>query len=93
MFQESEIIALVVSLVGVFLLIFVFARRDVPQLRHFYAGFFAIAAGSFFTVVEGVMWEDSFNLLEHLSYMLGGVFFMLGCWSASKDFKYGEKGV
>lgn len=85
MFQESEIIALVVALVGVFLLIFVFARRDVPQLRHFYAAFFAIAAASFFTVVEGVMWENFFNLLEHLSYMLSGILFILGCRGARKD--------
>jgi Na+(H+)/acetate symporter ActP len=92
MFQESEIISLVVALVGAFLLVFVFARRSVPQLRRFYAAFFAIVAASFFTVVEGVFWEGLFNLLEHLCYMLSGIFFMLGCWSASEDFESREEG-
>jgi peptidoglycan/LPS O-acetylase OafA/YrhL len=92
MFQESEVIALVVALVGAFLLIFVFARRDLPQLRHFYAAYFAIAAAAFFTVIEGVLWNDAFNFLEHLSYMLSAVFFILGCRNANRDFGSGEGG-
>jgi uncharacterized membrane protein len=79
MFEESEIIMLVVALVGAFLLISVFTKRKVVQLRYFYIGFFAIVAASFFTVIEGVLWNDLFNLLEHLCYVIAGLSFIAGC--------------
>ena len=79
MFQESEIIALVVALVAAFLLFFLFARREIPKLGFFYAGFFCIVAASLFTVVEGVLWNDFFNVLEHACYLFSGLFFLLGC--------------
>jgi hypothetical protein len=79
MFQESEIITLVVAVVGAFLSISVFAKRKVVELRYFYIGFFAIVAASFFTVIEGVFWKDLFNLLEHLCYALAGLSFIVGC--------------
>ncbi|MEE9524899.1 MAG: hypothetical protein V3V59_09155 [Thermodesulfovibrionales bacterium] len=79
MFQESEVITLVVALVGAFLLIFVFTKRKVPELSYFYIGFFSIVAASFFTVIEGVLWNDFFNLLEHLCYAIAGISFMAGC--------------
>jgi hypothetical protein len=79
MFQESEIITLVVALVGAFLLIFVFTRRKVPELGFFYSGFFFIVATSLFTVVEGVVWNGFFNLLEHLCYVFSAASFILGC--------------
>lgn len=79
MFQESEIITLVVALVGAFLLTFVFTRRKVPELGFFYAGFFFIVAASLFTVAEGVIWNTAFNLLEHLCYVFSAVSFIAGC--------------
>lgn len=79
MFQESEIITLVVALVGAFLLTFVFTRRKVPELGLFYSGFFFIVAASLFTVVEGAIWSAFFNLLEHLCYIFSAVSFVLGC--------------
>jgi len=80
MFQDSEVIALVVALVGSFLTVFVLARRSLPQLHPFYAGFFLIVAASIFTVAEGVLWGDALNFLEHLSYPLAGLAFTLGAW-------------
>ena len=79
MFQESEIITLVVALVGAFLLTFVFTRRKVPELGFFYSAFFFIVAASLFTVVEGVAWNAFFNLLEHLCYVFSAVSFIVGC--------------
>lgn len=79
MFEESEIIAMVVAFVGAFLLISVFTKRKVVELRYFYVGFLAIVAASFFTVIEGVIWNDLFNLLEHLCYLTAGLSFTAGC--------------
>ncbi len=92
MFEESEIIALVVALVGAFLLIFVFARRKIPELGYFYLGFFSIAAASLFTVIEGVLWKDFFNFLEHLSYTIAGISFIVGCRTLMKQSKFDREG-
>lgn len=79
MFQESEIVTLGVAVIGALILLFVLSRRKIPRFRFFYIGFFAIVAASFFTVIEGVIWNDFFNLLEHLSYVIAGIFFAAGC--------------
>jgi len=92
MFQESEIIALVVALVGAFLLTFVLTRRKVPELGFFYTGFFFIVAASLFTVVEGVFWNEFFNAVEHLCYALSGISFVLGCWSLLRHSEPEEEG-
>ncbi|MBU4204245.1 MAG: hypothetical protein KKD59_09920, partial [Acidobacteria bacterium] len=34
-----------------------------------------------FTVIEGVIWLEFFNLLEHLCYALSGISFAAGCLS------------
>lgn len=78
MFQESEIITLVVALVGAFLLTFIFTRRKVPELGFYYTGFLFVVAASLFTVLEGVAWETFFNLLEHLCYLFSAASFILG---------------
>lgn len=79
MFQESEIVTLGVAVIGAFILLFVLSKRRIPQFRFFYIGFFAIVAASFFTVIEGVIWKEFYNFLEHLSYMMAGVSFVAGC--------------
>jgi hypothetical protein len=33
-----------------------------------------------FTAIEGVLWPDLFNVLEHLCYALAGLSFAAGCW-------------
>lgn len=92
MFQESEIITLVVALVGAFLLTFVFTRRKVPELGFFYSGFFFIVAASLLTVVEGVIWATFFNFLEHLCYVFSAISFILGCLLLQRRIGVGGEG-
>lgn len=91
MFEESEIVTLGVALVGAFILLFVLSKRKIARFRFFYVGFFAVIAASFFTVIEGAIWEDFFNFLEHLSYVIAGAAFVLGCRELSLNEGYDEE--
>ncbi len=79
MFQESEIINLVVGLIAVLMFWYIFNKRELPKLRFIYVGFFFVLCGYLFTVIEGVFWNQFFNLLEHLCYTLSGISFLVGC--------------
>lgn len=80
MFQESEIISLALAVIAVFIVVFIFMKKGIAGFKWMYAGFFAIVASMFFTVIEGVFLGDMFNLLEHLCLALAGISFALGCW-------------
>jgi hypothetical protein len=50
---------------------------DEPVL---YAAVLTVLCGQLFTVLEVVWWPLGFNWLEHLSYAVAGVLFVLGVW-------------
>jgi len=79
MFQESELINLCISLIVFAVVILTIRKQEIPGLILFYVGFFCIFAALIFTVIEGVVWNDLFNTLEHFSYSLAGVSFAAGC--------------
>ena len=54
-------------------------KHEIPGFVLFYAGFCCILAASVFTLIEGVLWNELFNTLEHFSYGLAGVAFAAGC--------------
>ena len=67
MFESHEIIALVLALVAALVIIIVFRKWEVRKPRDFYIAFFFIFSGHVFTIAEGVLWHDLFDLLEHSS--------------------------
>jgi hypothetical protein len=78
LFQESELFNLAFALLSIGVLFaFRLFRLQIP--RFMVAGFAAIVAAYVFTVVEGVWWKETFNFLEHLSYMVAGGCFFLAC--------------
>jgi hypothetical protein len=79
LFSNHEIIDLALGLVAASIIIFVFRKWKVQKPRYFYIAFFFILSGHVFTIVEGVVWKDFFNLLEHSSVLFAGVFFYIGC--------------
>jgi len=79
MFQESEIINLVVGIIAVLMFLFFFKKLGLPRMLFIYIGFFLVLCGCFLTVIEGVFWHDLFNFLEHLCYALSGISFLVGC--------------
>lgn len=80
MFQESELINLCVSFISFFIVMLTIRKREIPGFAMFYAGFCAIFAATVFTVIEGVVWRELFNTLEHFSYGLAGLAFAAGCF-------------
>jgi len=75
MFQESEIVNLLVGFGSIPVLLVLARRVRLPRAPLLYAAFSCILAGYVFTVVEGILWGDFLNLLEHLSYAAAGVLF------------------
>ena len=84
-FQANEVASFVFGIIAAFVVLTFILREKLPSLRFVYAGFFAILAANFFTVIEGVLWEKVFNLLEHLSYAVAALFFTVASWKFGSD--------
>ncbi len=79
MFQESEIVNLIFSLlITIFFLIFSRGYRR-PRFPFLYLGFLFMLFAYVFTVIEGFVFPVAFNLLEHFCYAMSGIFFLIGC--------------
>ncbi|MFH1672230.1 MAG: hypothetical protein ABIF87_02210 [Pseudomonadota bacterium] len=88
MFQESEIINLILAVISVLMFASIFKKKGLPKLRLIYIGFFFLLGGYLFTVIEGVLRLEFFNLLEHLCYAVSGIFFAAGCRTIMQNAKY-----
>ena len=54
--------------------------RTIPYFFLLLSSFGTIVLASLFTVVEGFLWPDALNFLEHLSVMIGAI--LLAVWCA-----------
>ena len=89
MIEHGEII---IFLVGLLAFGFIIANRsklkNLPGIRLLISGFFVLLGSWIFTVVEGILLEDLFNILEHICYTVGSILIGIWCW---RIFKKGEK--
>lgn len=70
MYETYEIFALLTgTVIAMFLLFFRKAIAEEPLSRWLILSFSFFFLSRFFTVVEGMVLESFFNLLEHLSYL------------------------
>lgn len=76
MFQESEIVNLLVGFGSVPVLLALGRRTSPPRAGLLYAAFTCILSGYVCTVAEGVFLPDLLNLLEHLAYAAAGCLFL-----------------
>ena len=83
MYQESEIFNLVL---GVISLIFFagFGTRRLSIPRSLLIAYGCLLLSYLFTVVEGFIAPDTFNLLEHLADAVAGAVFAYGCLHISR---------
>lgn len=79
-FRISEIINLALALASILTFIFFIWKKYMPKIELFLTGFLFMVCAYIFTIVEGIFQPDIFNILEHLSYALSGLFFAAGCW-------------
>jgi hypothetical protein len=62
-----------------------FSWKKKPHLFLFFMGFFCIVLGLLFTNLESIMFQRTFNLLEHVfRLLLPGVFFAKAAFDISK---------
>ncbi|MHA1292812.1 MAG: hypothetical protein ACTSQJ_09120 [Promethearchaeota archaeon] len=85
MIQENEII---VFIIGIGTLIFIFINRlkinHIPESRIFVLAFVSFLIGWFFTILEGFLFGDLLNFIEHLCFAIGSI--LITIW-ISKVFK------
>jgi hypothetical protein len=75
MLAENEVLSFLLAL-GI-LSFFLANLRRVRALNgspYLIGGILAYLAGLIFTLLEGFVWADGFNLLEHLGYLISGLF-------------------
>ena len=73
MYQASEVVDLIMVVAITPLLWFGQRTVTVAGKRWFISAYLAISSAFVFTVLEGFMLPDAFNLLEHASYAAGGI--------------------
>lgn len=78
MIQENELIIFILCF-GALLFVFInYGKlKSLPALRIFIISFILFTFGWFFTVIEGVIFEDFFNLIEHLCYILSSIMMII----------------
>jgi len=85
MFQESEVINLLMAIIALGVILFTFIRGEILHYRFFFFGFLAMISGYFFTVIEGIGYTAFFDAIEHISYAVSGFFFMLGVFQLHRQ--------
>ena len=79
MLVENEVVSLFLSL-G--LLLFFLANlgrvREIQGYPWMMGGYLAYVSAMIFTILEGFAWEQGFNFLEHLSYLVSAA--LLAAW-------------
>ena len=84
MFQESEIVNLGFGFASLIVVFYLSKRFEIPKSKYVYAGFSFILLAYVFTVIEGVVFHDLFDNLEHLCYAVSSILFFIYCWSLVK---------
>ena len=90
MIQENELITLIFCVVTLaFLLINYGKLKKLPLLRVFTISYILFSIGWLFTVLEGLVFESIFNILEHLCYVTSAI--LLFIWIVIVFYKKEEK--
>jgi Na+/H+-dicarboxylate symporter len=81
MIQENEVIML---LLGIGCLAFIVTNRgkmeQIPESRTLVSSFYILIIGNVLTVLEGLLWNDFLNYLEHISYAVSSILLAVWCW-------------
>jgi hypothetical protein len=79
-FSILEIITFLIGVVFITIISIIIKKRDInsKEFIFFLFGFYSILIGLFFTNIESILLPKTFNILEHLFYMLASLFFLLG---------------
>lgn len=81
MYQESEIVDLLMVVFLTPIMVANVRAIHIPGKRWFVGGYLVVALGYVFTVVEGFIAPEAFNIAEHVSHTVMGALFFLGALS------------
>jgi hypothetical protein len=74
MIQENELMTLMLCVGALFFIIINYVKlKSLPGLRIFIISFIFFTMGWFFTVIEGIIFEEVFNLIEHICYISSSI--------------------
>lgn len=81
MVQDNEIVMLLLGVgVLIFTLINRYKLRRIPATRILILSFYVLLGGWVLTVIEGFIWNEFLNFLEHICYALSSVLMATWCW-------------
>ena len=75
-----EFLTFLVSLIILSAIIIFLKNRntDKEKTKYFFYGFYSIIFALFFTNIEELILPFFFNALEHISYLIASIFFLIG---------------
>ncbi len=91
MLEAEELINAFFGIGFVVVLFMLLRMLRIDRLKLFFIGAVFLLLANIFTIVEGYVWQDFFNILEHAGYAAGGICFAVGCILLSGRFRT-EKG-
>ncbi len=74
MYQMNEVMALLFSIIGLVIILIFLKKGYIQRIPFLLAAYGCIVASNTFTVIEGFLLYDIFNMCEHLSDLASGIF-------------------
>lgn len=78
MIQTSEVLNLVFDSIGIVLIFFFYRIGIIHRYTYIFTGFACVWLSNVFTVMEGFVFPEILNILEHVSFFASGIFFFIG---------------
>ena len=81
MIASNEVIGLIFSITVLVFYLWNRPRlRELPAFGILLAAFLSLLVGLVLTILEGLFWQETLNLLEHVGYAVSALLLTLWCW-------------
>ncbi|EMJ88287.1 hypothetical protein [Leptospira meyeri] len=77
MYQISEVLNLIFDTIGLLITVRLLWSGLIPKFYFLILGFVCVWLSNIFTVVEGFIFPDFFNVLEHSFYFISSLLFLV----------------
>ncbi|TGK88002.1 hypothetical protein EHQ23_03905 [Leptospira bourretii] len=77
MYQISEVLNLIFDTIGLLITLRLLWSGLIPKFYYLILGFVCVWLSNIFTVVEGYVFPDFFNVLEHSFYFISSLLFLV----------------
>ena len=81
MIASNEVIGLILAVAVLVFYLWNRSRlRELPAFGILLAAFLSLLVGLALTLLEGLFWQETLNLLEHVGYAVSALLLTLWCW-------------